>query len=40
VTVTEALEHAEPGFDPHELPAFVSLDAFVVRSLHQARSEA
>jgi len=38
VTVTEALEHAEPGFDPRELPAFVSLDAFVVRSLHQARS--
>lgn len=40
VTVTEALEHAEPGFDLRELPAFVSLDAFVVRSLHQARSEA
>ena len=40
VTVTEALDHAEPGFDPRELPAFVSLDAFVVRSLHQARSEA
>ena len=40
VTVTEALDHAEPGFDPRELPAFVSLDAFAVRSLHQARSEA
>lgn len=40
VTVTGALDHAEPGFDPRELPAFVSLDAFVVRSLHQARSEA
>ena len=40
VTVTEALDHAEPGFDPRELPAFVSLNAFVVRSLHQARSEA
>jgi hypothetical protein len=24
VTVTEALDHAEPGFDPRELPAFVS----------------
>jgi acetyl esterase/lipase len=37
VTVTEALDHAEPGFDPRELPAFVSLDAFVVRSLREAR---
>jgi hypothetical protein len=40
VTVTDALEHAEPGFNPRELPAFVSLDAYVVRSLHHARSEA
>jgi len=40
VTVTEALEHAEPGFEVRELPAFASLDAFVVRSLHQARGEA
>lgn len=38
VAVTEALEHAEPGFDLRELPAFLFLDAFVVRSLHQARS--
>lgn len=39
VTVTEALEHAEPGFEPRELSAFVALDAFVVRSLHQAAGE-
>lgn len=36
VTVTEALEHAEPGFELGELGAFVALDAFVVRSLHEA----
>ena len=36
VTVTEALEHAEPGFELRELEAFVALDAFVVRSLHEA----
>lgn len=36
VTVTEALEHAEPGFELRELPAFVSLNAFVVRSLRDA----
>ena len=40
VTVTEALEHAEPGFEVRELPAFVLLDAFVVRSLREARYEA
>ena len=39
VTVTEALEHAEPGFDLRELPAFASLDAFVVRSLRVAAEE-
>ena len=39
VTVTEALEHAEPGFDLRELPAFVSLDAFVVRSLRATAEE-
>ena len=37
VTLTEALEHAEPGFEVRELPAFVSLNAFVVRSLREAR---
>ncbi len=36
VTVTEALEHAEPGFDLRELPDFVVLNAFVVRSLNEA----
>lgn len=39
VTVTEALEHTEPGFDLRELPAFLALDAFVVRSLHEAWGE-
>lgn len=37
VTVTEALDHAEPGFELRELSAFASLDAFVVRSLRDAR---
>ena len=36
VTITEALEHAEPGFELRELGAFVALDAFVVRSLREA----
>lgn len=39
VTVTEALEHAEPGFEPRELPAFVALNVFIVRSLHEAFNE-
>lgn len=37
VTVTEALDHAEPTFSPWDLPAFVRLDGFVVRSLRAAR---
>ena len=36
VTVTGALEHAEPGFELRKLGAFVSLDGFVVRALHEA----
>ena len=40
IAVTEALEHAEPGFELRELPAFVALNAFVVRSLQEAQSEA
>lgn len=38
VTVTGALEHAEPGFEPRNLGAFVELDAFIVRALHEAAS--
>lgn len=40
VTVTGALEHAEPGFEVRELPAFASLNGFVVRSLREARQGA
>jgi pimeloyl-ACP methyl ester carboxylesterase len=40
VTVTEALDHAEPRFSLWDIPAFVRLDGFVVRSLREARQEA
>lgn len=38
VTVTDALDHAELGFSLEELPAFLQMNGFVVRSLHEARS--
>ena len=37
VTVTEALDHAEPDPSLDDLRAFASLDGFVVRSLREAR---
>jgi pimeloyl-ACP methyl ester carboxylesterase len=37
VTVTEALDHAELDPSLGDIPAFVSLDGFVVRSLREAR---
>jgi pimeloyl-ACP methyl ester carboxylesterase len=37
VTVTDALNHAEPSFSLQDIPAFVRFDGFVVRSLRQAR---
>jgi pimeloyl-ACP methyl ester carboxylesterase len=36
VTVTPALDHAEVGFSPRDVPSFVRFDAFVVRSLREA----
>jgi pimeloyl-ACP methyl ester carboxylesterase len=38
VTVTDALDHAELGFSPGELPEFFEMNGFVVRSLREARS--
>ncbi len=37
VTVTEALDHAELGFSLRDVPAFLRMDGFVVRSLREAR---
>ena len=37
VTVTEALDHAEPKSSLRDLPAFLRLNGFVVRSLREAR---
>ena len=37
VTVTEALDHAELSFSLRNLPAFLRLNGFVVRSLREAR---
>lgn len=37
VTVTRALDHAELDFSPGDAPAFAAFDAFVVRSLREAR---
>ena len=37
VTVTEALDHAELSFSVWDVPAFLRMDGFVVRSLHEAR---
>lgn len=37
VTVTEALDHAELSFSIRDLHAFARMDAFVVRSLREAR---
>jgi pimeloyl-ACP methyl ester carboxylesterase len=38
VTVTEALDHAKLELSPGDVPAFVTFDAFVVRSLRTART--
>jgi pimeloyl-ACP methyl ester carboxylesterase len=38
VTVTEALDHAKLEVSPGDIPAFVTFDAFVVRSLRTART--
>ena len=40
VTVTGALDHAKLSFSLRDLPAFLRLDGFVVRSLREARSPA
>jgi hypothetical protein len=37
VTVTEALDHVEPNPSFRDLPAFLSVNGFVVRSLREAR---
>jgi pimeloyl-ACP methyl ester carboxylesterase len=37
VTVTGALDHAELSFSVREIPAFLLMDGFVVRSLREAR---
>ena len=37
VTVTKALDHAELHFSVQDIPAFLSMDGFVVRSLREAR---
>ncbi len=39
VTVTRALDHAELDPSPGDAPAFASFDAFVVRSLREARRD-
>ncbi len=39
VTVTRALDHAELDFSLGDAPAFAAFDAFVVRSLREARLE-
>ena len=39
VTVTPAIDHAELEFSPGDLPAFLEFNAFVVRSLREARLE-
>ena len=38
VTVTDTLDHAELGFSVGELPEFLEMNGFVVRSLRAARS--
>jgi hypothetical protein len=37
VTVTRALDHAELSFSFRDIPAFLRMDGFVVRSLREAR---
>jgi len=37
VTVTVALDHAELSFALRDLPGFLRMDGFVVRSLREAR---
>jgi hypothetical protein len=37
VTVTEALDHVEPKPSLRDLPAFLRLNGFTVRSLREAR---
>lgn len=37
LTVTDALDHAELSFSLRDIPAFVRMDGFVVRSLREAR---
>ncbi|CAA9408382.1 MAG: hypothetical protein AVDCRST_MAG22-1698 [uncultured Rubrobacteraceae bacterium] len=39
VTVTPAIDHAKLEVSPGSLPAFIRFDAFVVRTLREARSE-
>jgi hypothetical protein len=38
VTVTAALDHAELSFSVRDIPAFMRMDGFVVRSLREART--
>ena len=40
VTVTKALDHAELNVSPGDIPAFLTFDGFVVRSLREARLKA
>jgi pimeloyl-ACP methyl ester carboxylesterase len=40
VTVSGALDHSELSFSLREVPAFLRVNGFVVRSLREARSEA
>jgi hypothetical protein len=37
VTVSGALDHAELSFSLQDIPAFLRMDGFVVRSLREAR---
>ncbi len=37
VTLTAAIDHSELSFSPGDVPAFAKFDAFVVRSLREAR---
>jgi pimeloyl-ACP methyl ester carboxylesterase len=37
VTVTEALDHVEPSYSFRDIPAFLPVNGFMVRSLREAR---
>jgi hypothetical protein len=39
VTVSEALDHAELSFSIREIPAFLRMNGFVIRSLREAHEE-